>query len=179
MRRRERSKQMNRTARFAIFLGSFLVFAILSNSNAAELDQRLEFFAPLFGPTWQGGYVGENAPDMVITLKFEPVLNGMAVKYSREAAEIDFFMETHFYWDPSRGEVRFIGLNSRGIVNEGTARMIDGSIVLIGDSHQLDKTTEFKTEFEIDSKGVLRDTFTRKQGGAWVSGHTQEYVGKE
>jgi hypothetical protein len=170
---------MNRTARLAIFLEFFLVFAILSNSNAAELDQHLEFFAPLFGPTWQGGFIGENAPDMVIVLKFEPILNGMAVKYSREAAEIDFFMETHFYWDPSRGEVRFISLNSRGIVNEGTARLIDGSIVLVGYSHHLDKTTEYRTEFEIDSNGVLRDTFTRKQDGAWVSGHTQEYIIKE
>ena len=33
--------------------------------------------------------------DLVILLRFESVLNGMAVKYTREAAAVGFFSETH------------------------------------------------------------------------------------
>ena len=50
-----------------------------------------------------------------------------------KGAEIGFFSETHFYWSPSRDEVLFISLNSRGIVSEGVAHWQDGTMpVLMG-----------------------------------------------
>jgi hypothetical protein len=86
---------------------------------------------------------------------------------------------THFYWNPSRGEVCFISLNSRGIVGEGIVTAEGGRIVLHGNSHRSDEIIEFKTTIEIDPKGTLRDTFLRMENGEWVQGHLQEFVAKD
>ena len=170
---------MTITVRSITTLAMFLWLMFPSASKGAELDKHLQFLKPLIGLNWEGGFIGDNAPDLAITLNFEPVLAGKAVKYSRTAAEIGFFSETHFYWSPNRDEVLFISLNSRGIVSEGVAHSRDGGIVLFGDSHRPEKSTEFKTVLHIGSNGVLRDTFTRKKNGAWVPGHQQEFTARE
>jgi hypothetical protein len=38
---------------------------------------------------------------------------------------------------------------------------------------------EFKTLLQLDADGVLNDTFTRKEKGEWVHGHSQEFTVKE
>lgn len=148
-------------------------------SDSIELDARLIFLKPLIGQHWEGGYVGDDAPDLMISLRFEPVLSGKAVKYTREAAEVGFFSETHFYWSPNRKEVLFISLNSRGIVGEGVVSLQDGDILLLGENHLPEGSMEFKTLLHLDEDGVLKDTFTRREKGEWVHGHFQEFVTKD
>jgi len=132
----------------------------------------------VIGQQWEGGYVGENAPDLPITLRFEPILSGKAVKYTREAAAVDFYSETYFYWSPEREEVLFLNLNSRGMVGEGVASLQDGGIVLEGESHSSDGSTQFKTVLHISAEGVLKDTFTGTKNGERVRGHIQEFIVK-
>jgi hypothetical protein len=141
-----------------------------------ELDEHLRFLEPLIGHTWEGGYVGREAPDLVILLHFDPVVSGKAVKYTREAAELDFLSETHFYWSPDREEVRFITFDSRGNVSDGVVTVQDGRIVLNGEYHRPEGAQEYRTEWVLDSEGVLTDTFTRKENGEWVPGHVQEFT---
>ena len=150
-----------------------------SSSPAAELDERLSFLQPLIGTNWVGGYVGAEAPDLEIILRFEPILDGSAVRYIREAAAADFVGVTHFYWSPNRREVCFIKLNNRGIVGEGVVTSEGGNIVLRGKSHRSDGTVEFKTTLSIDATNTLNDTFMRKNAGEWVPGHVQEFVAQE
>lgn len=141
-------------------LFSLLVLTILPAPAAvAELDEHLAFLAPLVGPTWEGGYVGEGAPDLVIRRRLEPILAGQAVRYVREAPAVEFYAETRFYWSPDRREVRFVSLNSRGIVDEWA----DGS-------------RESETVLHLDDRGTLTDTFTRLENGEWVRGHFQKFV---
>lgn len=144
----------------------------------AELDEHLHFLKPLIGPTWEGGFVGENTSDLVLSLHFEPILEGKAVKYSKAAPAANFYGETHFYWSPNRSEVLFINLTSRGIVGEGVASYRNGEIVLLGELHWPDKSMKFKTVLRIESNGVLSDTYTRKEDGVWVPGHFQEFAAK-
>jgi hypothetical protein len=143
------------------------------------LDEHLQFLEPLIGKEWVGGYVGSESSDIQIVLRFEQVLGGRAVRYVREVEAANFSGMTQFYWNPGRKEVCFISLNNRGIVGEGVVKAEDGRIVLHGKSHRPDKTTEFKTTLEIDSKGTLRDTFLRMEGSEWVQGHLQEFVFEE
>jgi hypothetical protein len=146
--------------------------------NIAELDEHLQFLEPLIGQQWEGGYVGGDAPDLVISLRFEPVLAGKAVKYTREVPELGFVSEIHFYWSPNREEVLFLGLNSRGIVEEGVASMQDGAIALSGVDHWPEGSVESKTVWHLGENGVLRDTYTRMEDGEWVPGHVQEFIAK-
>lgn len=160
-----------------------LACSLLPASTAApgnaELDEHLRFLEPLIGHQWEGGYIGDEEPDVVISLRFEPVLAGRAVKYTREAAALGYVSETHFYWSPNRQEVRYLGLNSRGIVGEGVASILDGAILLRGVSHWPEGSIESKTRLHLDEEGVLKDTFTRKEDGEWVAGHIQEFTKKE
>ena len=144
-------------------------------TNGAELDEHLLFLEPLIGTNWTGGYVGEDPPDLQIVLHCESILGGKAVKYSREAAAVDFANETHFYWSPDRDKVLFLSLNNRGIVGKGVVELQGESIVLRGESHGSDGSVEFKTIMSVDATGQLKDTFSRKKNGEWVQGHYQEF----
>ena len=155
-------------------LASLLIFS--SSVHAAELDEHLRIFQPLLESVWAGGYVGEDAPDLEIVLRFEAILDGMAIRYSRDAEAVDFAAVTHFYWNPDRKEVCFLSLNSRGMVDEGVVESDGDTIVLRGKSIWPDRIVEFKTELHLDEDGTLRDTFTRKENTGWEQGHVQEFV---
>ena len=157
----------------------FTILIPFSSSPALELDEHLRFLEPLIGKEWVGGYVGSDSPGIEIVLRFETILGGRVVRYVREVEAADFSGVTQFYWNPGRGEVCFLGLNSRGIVEEGVVNVKDSKIVLRGTSQWPDKTIEFKTALEIDPEGTLRDTFLRMEGSEWVQGHLQEFVAKE
>lgn len=146
--------------------------------DAEKLDSHLRFLEPLMGHMWEGGFVGEDSPDLVISLRFEPVLAGKAVRYTREVPDLGYSSETHFYWDPGRKEVLFLALNSRGIVGRGVASVRDGSIVLLGVDQWPESSNESRTVLQIEPEGVLRDTFFRKEGEDWVRGHVQEFTAR-
>jgi hypothetical protein len=153
-----------------------VLLSLSSSSLASGLEEHLRFLEPLVGKEWTGGYVGSESPDIEILLRFEQVLGGRAVRYVREVEAAGFSGLTHFYWNPGREEICFISLYNRDIVAEGVVSVEDGGIVLRGQSHRPDTTIEFKTILNIDSKGVLRDTFLRMENGEWVQGHIQEFV---
>ncbi|MBU1701368.1 MAG: hypothetical protein KJ831_14610 [Candidatus Eisenbacteria bacterium] len=166
-------------SRLTTLVAILLLVALSSASSGADLEEHLRFLEPLLGLNWEGGYVGDNVPDLVISLRFEPVLNGMAVKYSREVVALNFFSETHFFWSPNRKEVLFIDLNSRGIVGEGVVALQDGNIVLRGHNHWPEESKEFETVLQLDPTGVLKDTFKLKENGELAGGHYQEFRVKE
>jgi hypothetical protein len=150
------------------------LLGFVSPAAAQDLDEHLHVLRPLVARQWTGGYV--DSPEIVITLEWEEILAGKALRCTRRAPEVDFTGETTFYWDPERSEIAFIALNNRGIVGSGTVQRDGEAIVLIGTSRRPDEVTEFRTTYELLEDGRLRDTFVRKQGEAWVAGHVQEFT---
>lgn len=174
----DRSALMNRLSVRSIGVVLTALVSFSSASYAAELDDHLGFLRPLIGTEWVGGYVGEDAPDVEFTLRFEEILDGTAVRYTRHVPAVKFSAEALFYWNPTRGTVCFLNLHTHGFIGEGVVEFVDGKIVLSGNSHRPDSTIEFTTILEIDADGTLRDTFTGKQDGEWVPGHVQEFVAR-
>ena len=170
---------MNRFKVLWVIAALALVSLLPSYSPAAELDENLHFLQRLMDNDWVGGYVGPDAPDIEILLHFEQILGGKAVKYTRKAEAANFEAVTHFFWIQEKGEVHFINLNNRGIVEEGVAKVVDGTVVLYGKSYWPDRTMEFKTIWSLDSEGTLTDTYTRMENGEWVPGHVQQFEIKE
>lgn len=158
-------------------LAHALGFALLCCSalpaGAQDLDQHLSFFAPLLDKTWVGGYVDH---DLEITLRLESTLQGKVLRYRRAAEEVGFHAETHCYWDPRREEVAYLALNTRGIVERGSAREEDGRIILRGKSQWADRDVDVRWIMEILPDGRLRDTYERLENGVWVPGHVQEFA---
>jgi hypothetical protein len=167
---------MNRVFLCTGFLACAFLPPPAATQDVDNLDDHLRFLKPLMAHPWEGGFVGGDAPDLTISLRFESVLAGKAVKYTREVADLDYISETHFYWNPSREEVLFLALNTRGIVGEGVVSMQDGAIVLRGVDQWPESSIESRTVLRLDGEGVLRDTFSRKEGGEWVPGHIQEFI---
>lgn len=145
-------------------------------SKVEVLGEHMELLKPLVGAGWIGGYAGSEDVDIEIELRWQPNLDGKAVRYIREAVSLDYRAETQFYWNSSRGEVAFLSLDNEGNVGTGVAVADSTGIVLIGISHGADQDMEYKTTFEILSHGRLRDTFLRMENGEWVRGHVQEFV---
>ena len=170
---------MSRSVNRAIVLVLASLASVSSYSVAAELGEHLRILDPLLETDWVGKYVGPDAPDLEISLCFERILNGKAVRYFREAKGADFSSLTHFYWSPDLGELRYLSLNNRGIVEEGVVQSGDGAVILRGRSHWSDTTVETETTLRLETTGVLRDTFMRKKNGEWVRGHVQEFIAKE
>jgi hypothetical protein len=150
-----------------------------STPQAGTLDEHLRFLEPLLGTEWVGGYVGPEAPALEIVLGFSVMLDGRVVEYVREAAEADFSSVTQFFWNPAREEICFLSLDNRGTVGEGVVSVVEGKIVLLGQSHRSDGTIEFKTTWEVDANGNLTDTFQRMEDGRWVQGHLQQFARNE
>jgi len=160
------------TGAFALVV---LLLFVASEKASAELDENLAFINPLVGTSWVGGYVGDDAPDIAIALKFESILGGKAVRYTREAPAADFKSVTHFFWSPQAKKALFFTLNNRGMVDEGTIELVGAEFVLSGKSHWGEKSIEFKTVLNLDQSGTLSDTFSRNEKGEWVLGHYQEF----
>jgi hypothetical protein len=167
---------MNRAFIFSGILACSFLPASGAAQDVSALDENLQFLAPLIGPVWEGGFVGEETENLVILLRFEPALSGRVVKYTREVAELGYSSETLFYWHPTRGEVLVLALNSRGMVGEGVVSVEGGEIILQGVDHRPDGPLETRTVLRVDEEGVLRDTFYRMEGGEWVQGHLQEFI---
>ncbi|MBU8869596.1 MAG: hypothetical protein KOO60_01860 [Gemmatimonadales bacterium] len=159
-----------------------LLVSFSSSVFATELDEHLRDLKPLMGAEWVGGYAGEKASadalELEFVLRFEPILGGKVVLYSREVEAANFSGVTHFFWNPQRSEVCYINLNNRGIVEEGFVESDSGGIVLHGKSYWSDRTVEVKTTLMIDANGTLTDTFMRQENGQWVEGHVQKFVAK-
>jgi len=164
--------------KYLLMISVFVLFVSLSPSLlSAELDTQLDLLKPLLDKEWTGGYVGPESADFKFTLRFEQILDGQAVRYSREVPDADFSGLTHFYWNPYRQKVCFLSLNNRGIAGEVIVTSEDGNIVLLGQSFRPDQQpTDFRTTWEIDPDGTLRDTFERLENGKWVQGHVQEFT---
>jgi|GEM_PF-1264902 len=165
--------------RVAIPLALLLLFSSLSPlsppARASGLVEHLGFLAPLIGVDWAGGYIGDDSADLKITLRFSPILDGRAVEYTREVPEAEYSSVAHIYWDPQLEDVRFLSLNNRGTVGEGSVTMSGGEITFHGEEHLRSGSREFKTVLSISPAGVLRDVFLRREPGGWMEGHVQEF----
>jgi hypothetical protein len=144
-------------------------------ARATALDANLGFLAPLIGSDWVGGYLDEDSAGLKITLRFSPILDGGAVQYRREVPEAGYSSVTHIYWDPYVGKVRFLGLNNRGTVREGSVTIRDGEITLHGKEHLPSGSREYRTVLSIGPSGTLRDVFLRRDKAGWVEGHVQAF----
>ena len=156
-----------------------MLFLVSSSLLSAELNEHLRPLAPLLGIDWVGGYAGEDANDLEISLTFVPILGSTAVEYTRSVPAAAYSSVTHIFWDPLQEKVRFLSLNNRGTVGEGTVSISGGEIVLLGEEHLPTDSRVFKTVLTIDPSDTLREEFMRKEQGGWVTGHLQEFKGAQ
>ena len=143
--------------------------------QSADPKDPLAFLKPITGKVWLGHYADSETEHFNHLMKWAPILEGKAIRAEKMVPELDFFMETLFFWDPSAKEVRYMSLTNRGQLSEGAVSQEDGAIVLLGKSHEASGNREYKMTMKILKNGSLEDRFFLKRDGQWHQGHLITY----
>lgn len=158
------------------FVLALAIVAGTASAPAEDLDESLDFLQPLLNKTWVGGYVDSSDRDLEITMRWEPILGGKAVRRTVDVPALQFSGETYFYWDRNEERVAFLMLNTRGLTSTGTAAQDGRAVTLRGKTYWPDRVMDFRAVVEVLPDGKLKDLFYRMENGEWVEGHHQEFV---
>ena len=159
-----------RTVCLALFLGQ-LPFIIVAPVVADGLDD----FAPFLDQTWVGHFVDSPDSNLTHILRWESILDGKAIRKTKEVPEVDFRMEAMIYVDAESGDLAYLSVNSKGGVARGTFTVEDGVLVQHGTQRHAAGTIATKYTFEILADGRLEDLFLHEIPGSWRQGHKIHY----
>jgi len=154
-----------------------MIAALLMPLTAAAFDlhDSLAPLAPLVGTCWIGCFVSTPAPPFDHEIEWSAALDGHVVKWVKRVDELDFAMETVFYWDAEAEAIAFTQLASNGNHSRGTATSEDGKIALIGTSIRPSGLVEFRQTFEIMPDGTLEDRYYSRGSAGWIPEHVIVY----
>jgi len=154
-----------------------MIAALLMSLPVAAIDLH-ESLAPLdslVGTSWIGRFVSTPAPPFDHAIEWSATLNGHVVKWMKWVDELDFTMETSFYWDAEADAIAFTQLASNGNHSRGTATSEDGKLILTGTSIRPSGLAEFRQTFEIMLDGTLEDRYYSRGSNAWIPEHVIVY----
>jgi hypothetical protein len=164
------------TPKSSLAVAVILGCSFLSAGVSGEQDHgRLEFLQPLVGQKWLGHYSDPESAHLNHYLEWESSLEGQAVKVTKRVPELNFIMETLYYWNPETKQVQFLSLTSKGQVSQGMVAAEAGLITLLGTSLRDAGRSQFKITCELLSTGELLDRFYRQAGQEWIQGHLIRY----
>jgi hypothetical protein len=151
-------------------LAALAAAAFTIQTHAQELDEDLKVFAPLVGTTWEGHFQDSLEADPAITLSFESMLAGKAVRLV--SGGFGMTRENLHYWDPEKKQICYVALTSNGWVSTGTVVAEGTVIATVGRQAGPDGTArEVKNTWELTADGELIARGYAMVNGAWEPGH--------
>ena len=156
-----------------------MLTAVVTAAETQSLHPELEAFRPLLGKTWAGAF--PDRPDgtkMEDVVRYERVLNGMAVRSLHSINDGIYGGETLFRWDAQAGKLVFHYFTTQGFVTKGEIhRNDDGSftsIEQVENPDQADGVTRVEAVFRVAAdRLVVESTYFR--GDVAEPGHAAEY----
>ena len=165
---------------FLFALASTAILAVApSDAGGQELDGRLEFLAPIINRTWVGHFVGSADSTLTHRVRWEPILDGKAVRRTKSVPEAGFADDGYYFWDWEAGQVAFISVGNRGQVTRGFVASEEGRAVLRGAWRDANGIHEFALTLKVLPDGKLEDRYYRVANGEWTQGHLIIYSAKE
>ncbi len=152
-----------------------LFFFCGSNVSGEEASDPLGFLSDLTGRVWLGHYSNPEDAHYNHVVRWSAALDGKAVRVEKKVSELNFEMETIFFWDPEIEKISFVSLTNRGQVSRGTAAKEDGTLVLLGASKAEGDSRDFKMSYCLMPDGTLEDRFFIKKGEEWQQRHLIRY----
>ena len=155
-----------------------LLIATLLTSVAAASANLHDTLAPLgclVGSSWTGRFLSTPAPPFDHEIEWSAALGGHVVKWLKWVDELEFAMETAFYWDAAVETIAFTQLASNGIHSRGTVEAEGGKIALVGFSIRPSGAVEFRQTFEIMPDGTLEDRYYSRGSDGWIPEHVIVY----
>ena len=171
------SRRMYKSTVLVLAFSLSLLF--VTSTNAAKLSDHLAFLQPLIGKAWLGHYDNPEDAHFDHHIVWDPILEGQAVRATKEVPELNFTMETTYYWDPKKEEVNFLSVTNRGQLSSGIVYGTEGRIILLGTNIEASGNREFKLSFEVLADGTLEDRFFLKINEKWKQRHLIQYSAAE
>lgn len=147
------------------------------SAGAASVSEHLQFLGPLLGQEWVGHYTDEETAHFVHEVVWEPLLGGAAVRMTKRVDELDFVMETLYYWNAASSEVAYLSVTNRGQVSVGTAAALGDTIELLGRDLTGEGEVAYRYTLRVSGEDLLEDRFYRRAGGKWEERHFILYEG--
>jgi len=144
-----------------------------------KLDDRLLIWKPFIGPTWVGS-IPDDSRMGEITLHWEVLLNGFAVRLRRNILKFDHWLETTYYWDESSKKIAYLALSNNGVVSKGFIVGRGDELISEGDQRGPDVNRKVRRIYRLDKKGKLYedDQFRNSDAGEWQRTHVSVFVAK-
>jgi hypothetical protein len=166
----------------------FLILAaasVLSQSGVApeklapRLDERLSILKPFIGKTW-GGSIPNDSRMGEITLKWDVLLNGYAVRLKRNILNSDHWLKTTYYWDESSGKIAYLALSNNGFVIKGYIAGQEAGFISEGDQRGPDVNRKVRRIYRLDKDGKLYedDLFRNSDAEEWRRIHVSVFISK-
>lgn len=162
---------MIRGLRFACVTLMVFGSALLTYADDHALSEHLAFFDPLVQGEWVGHYSDEETAHFEHVVRWESVHDGHVVRMVKKVDELDFAMETLYYWDPDVTCVSYVTVTNRGQVSTGRAAAEGDTIELLGHDLTPDGQVDYRYTFYVKDDGVLEDRFYRPDGDRWEERH--------
>jgi len=141
-----------------------------ATAQQPELEEGLRSLEPLIGTTWRGR-VEQRRDAERMDLVWERVLDGKAVRLTRQVPAVGLVAEVLYFWDRERNALAFLGVSSRGVVQRGVVTVESGVIVHLGTQIGPETRTEYKQTLELLPDGRLRDVFYALTPSGWRQRH--------
>lgn len=158
----------------------FLLGLLFISFNALAQLMPIQIFDSFVDKNWEGHYVGSEDSIYLHQIKWDYILDSMAVKETKIVAELNFEMETYYFMDWDLNLITFMTLMNREMTSSGVIMIEKTAIVLEGVNVFKNGSAKFRKTFEINCDGKLVDQFYQWNGDAWERRHIIEYwVGEE
>ena len=147
--------------------------------QARKLSDKLSVLKPFIGPTWTGSIPSDSRMGE-ITLKWEVLLNGFAVRLSRHALKFDHWLETTYFWDESSQKIAYLALSNNGVVIKGYVAGQGAELISEGDQRgpQVNRKVRRIYRLEKDGKLYEDDLFRNSDADEWRRTHISIFVAK-
>ena len=167
---------MKRTfVRMSFILVLLVVFHL--SSGGQILSENLKVLGPLVDKTWVGELKSPDGKTVSkVSLRYESLWNGAAVKVSRSNPDRKSFSEGYFYWDKEEKKIGFFSVNNIGGPVKADVSIEDGKVCLKGSVTISGKSFDFKNTFEFLPDGKMVDRWYQNASGSWQPGHVIEFI---
>lgn len=159
---------------------SLLITLLLLISSAAfSQNECLDIFKPFIGEEWIGHYMNSEDSALIHYITWTYCLDNNYVKMVKEVPEVNFKMETIFYFDYENNQISTLSILNKEMYSKGSAQLRDGKLELNYKSYFKNGSSDSKQTFEIIEEGIIKDYFYRKKADKWIQGHYIKYNNKE
>ena len=141
------------------------------------LNENLMILKPMLCKNWIGDMKSPDGKQTFkVSLSYEAIWNGEAIKFSRSIPERNGFSEGYFYWDVNEKKIISLSISNRGGAMKAEVSIEDGKITLKGVATIQNRTFDYKNTFEFSSDGKMIDRWFQNASGQWSPGHVIEFV---